>query len=82
MIARRIDQATAAFRAGMRDLHTDDGQKLYSDEEHERRMEALLERFDREVEGVVRNAAEIRALLGRIVVSGAHRGIDAIAVLG
>ncbi len=48
MTTGRIDRATAAFRAGERNLYTDAGQKIYADEEHERRYDALLERFDRE----------------------------------
>jgi hypothetical protein len=53
MTARRIDRALEHFRAGERDLYTEEGQKLYSDEEHERRMNALLEEFDREKDGEV-----------------------------
>ena len=56
MTARRIDKALEQFRAGERDLYTEDGQKLYSDEEHERRHEALLERFDREKDSAVAEA--------------------------
>lgn len=53
MTTGRIDQATKRYRAGERYLRTVDGQRLYSDEEHERRTEALLEEFDREVERAV-----------------------------
>ena len=56
MTARRIDKALEQFRAGERDLYTEDGQKLYSDEEHERRHEALLERFYREKDSAVAEA--------------------------
>jgi hypothetical protein len=56
MTARRIDRALEQFRAGTRDLYTEDGQKLYSDEEHERRMDVLLEEFDRERDSVVADA--------------------------
>jgi hypothetical protein len=56
MTTRRIDRALEQFRAGERDLYTEDGQKLYSDEEHERRHEALLERFDREKDSLVAEA--------------------------
>jgi hypothetical protein len=47
MTKRSVDRAVEQFRAGERDLYTDEGQRLYSDEEHERRLEALLETFDR-----------------------------------
>ena len=56
MTARRIDKALEQFRAGERDLYTEDGQKLYSDEEHERRHEVLLERFYREKDSAVAEA--------------------------
>ena len=56
MTTRRIDRALEEFRAGERDLYTEDGQKLYSDEEHERRHDALLEGFDREMESIVAEA--------------------------
>lgn len=56
MTTGRIDQATKRYRAGERYLRTVDGQRLYSDEEHERRTEALLEEFDREVERAVAEA--------------------------
>lgn len=56
MTTRRIDRALEEFRAGKRDLYTKDGQKLYSDEEHERRHEALLEEFDREKDSAVAEA--------------------------
>jgi hypothetical protein len=56
MSTRRIDRAVEKFRAGKRNLYTDDGQMLYSDEEHVRREEALLEEFDREVNSVVSGA--------------------------
>jgi hypothetical protein len=56
MTASRIDRATQRFRAGERDFYTEDGQMLYSDEEHERREDALLEEFDRELESVIAGA--------------------------
>jgi hypothetical protein len=59
MTTSRIDRATAAFRAGERDLHTVDGQKLYSDEEHERRVESLLETFNREADAAIAEADRI-----------------------
>ena len=33
MTSQRIDRALERFRAGKQDLYTDDGQKLYSEEE-------------------------------------------------
>ena len=59
MTTRRIDRALEEFRAGERDLYTEDGQKLYSDEEHERRHEALLERFDCEKDSAVAEADRV-----------------------
>jgi hypothetical protein len=56
MTTRRIDRALEQFRAGERDLYTEDGQKLYSDEEHERRHDALLAEFDREKDSAVAEA--------------------------
>ena len=56
MTSQRIDRALQRFRAGEQDLYTENGQKLYSDEEHERRLEALLEDFDREKDSVVSEA--------------------------
>jgi hypothetical protein len=46
MSKHRIDTALERFRAGERDLYTDEGQKLYSDEEHERRHDALSKLSD------------------------------------
>ena len=56
MTSQRIGRALEWFRAGKQDLYTDDGQKLYSDEEHERRLEALLAEFDHEKDSVVSEA--------------------------
>jgi hypothetical protein len=56
MTTRRIDRALEHFRAGERDLYTEGGQRLYSDEEHERRYDALLAEFDREKDSVVAEA--------------------------
>jgi hypothetical protein len=56
MTKRSVDRAVEQFRAGERDLYTDEGQRLYSDEEHERRLEALLETFDREKGYVIAGA--------------------------
>jgi hypothetical protein len=56
MTKRDIDRALEQFRAGERDLYTDEGYKLYSDEEHERRYEALLADFDREKDYVIADA--------------------------
>jgi hypothetical protein len=52
----KIDTALKRFRAGKRELYTEEGQKLYSDEEHERRHDALLAEFDREKDSVVAEA--------------------------
>jgi hypothetical protein len=56
MTKQSIDRALERFRAGERDLYTQEGQKLYSEEEYERRQEALLEEFDREAESVITEA--------------------------
>lgn len=56
MSTQRIDNALQKFRRGSQGLYTDEGQKLYSDEEHERRHEALLAEFDREKDSVVSEA--------------------------
>jgi hypothetical protein len=56
MTKQRIDRALEKFRAGERNLYNEEGHKLYSDEEHERRHEALLEEFDREKDSVVTEA--------------------------
>ena len=53
MTARRIDRAVEKVRTGKQNLYTEEGQMLYSNEEHARREEALLEEFDREVNSVV-----------------------------
>lgn len=56
MTTRRIDKALEHFRAGERDLYTEEGQRLYSDEEHECRHDALLAEFDREKDSAVAEA--------------------------
>jgi hypothetical protein len=56
MTKQSIDRALERFRAGERDLYAQEGQKLYSEEEHERRGEALLEEFDCEAESVISEA--------------------------
>src|SRR4051812_47332550 len=56
MTKQRIDRALERFRSSKQDLYTEGGQKLYSDEEHERRYESLLEEFDREKVSVVSEA--------------------------
>jgi hypothetical protein len=56
MTKQRIDRALERFRAGEKDLYTEEGQKLYSEEEHERRYDALLAEFDREKDSVVSEA--------------------------
>jgi hypothetical protein len=53
---RRIDKALERFRAGEAELHTDDGSRLFSDEEHDRRYQALLAEFDRAKDRVVTDA--------------------------
>ena len=62
MTSQRIGRALEWFRAGKQDLYTESGQKLYSDEEHERRLETLLEDFDREKDSVVSEADRTIAL--------------------
>jgi hypothetical protein len=56
MTKQQIDRALEKFRAGERNLYNEEGQKLYSDEEHERRHDALLKEFDREKDSVVTEA--------------------------
>jgi len=51
-----MDRALERFRAGERDLYTEEGHKVYSDEEHERRHDALLAEFDREKDSAVAEA--------------------------
>jgi hypothetical protein len=56
MSKQSIDRALERFRAGERNLSTAEGHKLYSDEEHERRYDALLDDFDREKDSVIAEA--------------------------
>jgi hypothetical protein len=56
MSTQRIDNALEKVRRGNQNLYTEEGQRLYSDEEHERRYEALLAEFDREKDSVVAEA--------------------------
>jgi hypothetical protein len=56
MSKQSIDRALERFRAGERNLYTAEGHKLYSDEEHERRYDALLDDFDREKDSVIAEA--------------------------
>ena len=58
MTTRRIDRAVEKFRAGRQNLYNEDGQKIYAEEEHERREEALLEEFGREVDSVTADAEQ------------------------
>lgn len=43
---QQVDQALASFRRKEQQLYREDGERIYSDEEHARRVEGLLQEFD------------------------------------
>lgn len=43
---REVDQALAGFRRKEQQLYREDGERIYSEEEHARRVEDLLQEFD------------------------------------